>query len=254
MKKMSFIQIPRTHWKLLFKLSILLLLLVTACSKDVVDPVPETRSLQVWLHRVNTISRAQHFQDIYSGFELDVHFDTSVKTFIVKHNFTDTSTLTFSYWLSSINHPERLGYWLDFKNLSLENRYAALTELVRIRQAYGLKEHTIVVESDNPPALPPFDTLNFRISYYIPYFNPSVLTLDEAQTYYENINERVTENGISTISGYSIQHSFMQLWFPGMNKLLWYLDSYDTAIKDSVITLTRKDQTVEVLLVAEYYK
>jgi hypothetical protein len=43
----------------------------------------------------------------------------------------------------------------------------------------------------------------------------------------------------------------MQNNFPDLNKLLWYLDSFDSTLKDSVITLTSKDPAVEILLVAE---
>jgi hypothetical protein len=233
--------------------SIILLLQATSCRKDSSGPVPITRSLQVWLHRVNTIEKAQHFQDSYSGFELDVHFDTCQQTFIVKHDAADTSTLTLPVWLGSVDKPERLGYWLDFKNLCSENGDAALNELLRIRQAFNLTNHPIVVESGFPPALVAFDTLNFRTSYYIPWSDPGGITTVEEETWKNYIQGYLSSTGIETISGYYHQHDLMQRWFPGVNKLLWYLDSYDPAVKDSIIVLTKKDATVEVLLVGEDY-
>jgi hypothetical protein len=118
---------------------------------------------------------------------------------------------------------------------------------------YKLTGQIIVVESTEAEALPIFDKLNFRISYYIPWFNPGTLTPLQ-ETYYRNyIHDKVTTFHIGTISGYSFQHAFMTAWFPEMNKLLWYLDSYDPAERDSIITLTRSDPSVEVLLVAEDY-
>jgi hypothetical protein len=254
MKDRSFLVQIKWFFRLFLNLgAILLLLQSVSCRKNETDLIPLSRSLQVWLHRCNTIDKAQRFQYAYTGLELDVHFDTVAGTFIVKHDASDTSTLTLSTWLSAITDPGRLGFWLDFKNLSSETGAAALAELRRIRQAFNLTRHIIVVESWNPPYLPPFDTLNFRISFYIPVFDPSLITPEEELAYRDYIFGYVSETGIETISGYYVQHSFMQKWFPDMNKLLWYLDSYDPAIKDSIIKETRKDPTVEVLLVSENY-
>lgn len=239
---------------LVFNLGAFLLLLqAVSCKHDPITPEPAPRSLQVWLHHVNTTDKAQHFQYIYSGFELDVHYDISAQTFIVKHDFTDTTSLTLSTWLNAIADPGRLGYWLDFKNLSAENKTAAHAELLRIRNQFGLIHHPVVVESSIPDCLPPFDTLNFRVSYYIPTFDPSTITEEEELEYRDVIAGTVLKNSIGTISGYSFQQGFMQKWFPDMNKLLWYLDVTDPALKDSIIRDISKDRTVEVLLVSDTY-
>lgn len=255
MKSQSFTgNIPDTRFPVLLLFTVFFLLHMVSCNKDPVEYSPVPRSLEVWLHRVNTIEKAQHFQDLYSGFELDVHFDTNAGTFIVKHDFTDTTTLTLSTWLGAIADPDKLGYWLDFKNLTEEIRIPALTELTRIRSAFGLTGNLIIVESSCPSCLPPFDTLNFRISYYIPTFDPSAITPGEELEYRDYIEGFVSQNDIGTISGYYYQHGFMHKWFPGMNKLLWYLDSTDPAVKDSIVAETKKDPSVEVLLVTENYK
>lgn len=229
----------------------LFLLQLVSCSKDEVNHDPVPRTLQVWLHHVNTPDKARLYQYSYNGFELDVHYDTNFKTFIVKHNYNDTTTLHFSAWLTSITDPGRLGFWLDFKNLSPENKTAALAELIRIRQEFNLSKHIIIVESSDPSLLPPFDTLNFRISYYIPTFDPSAITEEEELAYQIFIQEGVSTYGMSTISAYFSQLGFIKKWFPEMNKLTWYLESPEPELKDSVINLVRKDPTVEVLLVSE---
>jgi hypothetical protein len=161
--------------------------------------------------------------------------------------------LTLSAWLHALDAPQKLGFWLDFKNLASWNEMAALDELLRIRMDFNLTQHPVIVESTNPSSLPPFDTLNFRVSYYIPYFEPELINDTEEQAYYQFIYDAITPNRVTTISAYSLQHSFMQKWYPDLNKLLWYLDSYIPEIKDSIIAETRKDPTVEVLLVTENY-
>jgi hypothetical protein len=223
---------------------------LSSCSKEEPVITRETRSLQVWLHRVNSVMKAQTFEYAFPGFELDVHFDTVAGTFIVKHDASDTSNLTLSAWLSAITEPGRLGFWLDFKNLAPWNKVPALAELLRIREANHLVLHPIMVESSDPSCLPGFDTLNFVVSYYIPMFDPSTLTPGEQLQYRDYIDARVTQYGIRTISGYNMQHEFMKQYFPQMNKLLWYLDSFDPEKQDSVINVVKQDTTVQVLLVS----
>lgn len=238
-----------------FILFIFISITISSCQKEednqteVIPPVH--RSMQVWLHRVNSIEKAQYFVDKYVGYELDVHFDTSLNTFIVKHDFSDTTHLLFRTWLSSFPNPGDKPLWLDFKNLNAVNKDSALSELLKIRDEFHLTKHIIVVENNCPAYLIKFDTLNFRTSFYIPYFNPANITEEEELQYKNFIEEGIAASGIKTISGYTMQHEFMKKWFPKMNKLTWYLDSYDKAKQDSVIALIREDPTVEVILVTE---
>jgi len=238
----------------LFRLgAVLWILLLTSCEKIRTPVTPVNRPLKVWLHRANTIDKARHFQYQYSGLELDVHYDTVYHTFLVKHDASDTTVLFLTAWLSALDDPGHLGFWLDFKNLSADNMLAASRELLRIRDLYNLTRQTIVVESPSPEYLHPFDTLNFRISFYIPTFDPSTVTPEEELNFRNFINSNIEETWIRTLSADYVQHGFMQQWYPRMNKLLWYLSSWDQHVKDSVINVTRRDFTVEVLLVGEGY-
>ena len=225
--------------------------LLQACMKESETPVPPPRQAETWLHRVNSIAKAKEFRQVYPGYELDVHFDTVSGNYYVKHDFSEPSVLTLNQWLDSLDHPEAMGLWLDFKNLSPAIAPKAFAALLLIRETYQLTTRPVVVESSEAGALPMFDTLNFRVSYYIPWFDPSQLTPEEEESMALLISGRVSLNQVGTISGYLVQKDFMTTWFPGMNKLLWYLDSVDPAKVDSVVTLVREDPTVEVLLVAE---
>jgi hypothetical protein len=241
------------HRLIFWLAAVLMVLQITSCEKKSISPNPATRTMKVWLHRVNWINKAKQFQYSYSGFELDVYYDDLYKTFLVKHDVTDTTTLTLSTWMMAITDPSRLGYWLDFKNLDSLNKDMALSELLRIRQNFGLIKETIVVESSSPGCLVNYKRLNFRPSFYIPTFDPDNIT-QEQEIYFRDFTQKyIDQSGIETISAYSWQHDFMQKWFPTMNKLLWFLDSYDAAVKDSVIEAIGKDPTVEILLVPENY-
>lgn len=243
----------RKHYRLPATLILTFLFLLASCTKDDPEPQPPltNRPLEVWLHRVNTVEKALKYQYKYSGFELDVHYDEETSALLVKHDFGDTTRLTLRDWFRGLAAPASLGYWFDMKNLSASNASAIYHAMKEIRNRFGLYWRPLIIESSDPASLPVFDTLNFRISYYIPTFNPASLTPEEEQAYKTFIDAAIASSETSTISGYSMQHDFMKTWYPGMNKLLWFLDSFDPEIKNDVIKATAKDPTVEVLLVAE---
>jgi hypothetical protein len=227
------------------------MLLPVSCTKDEpASSAPAPRELQVWLHRVNSIEKAQYFLASFTGYELDVRYNSDSGTYFVKHDAEVPDTLRLTRWLAGFSHPEGLSYWLDFKNLEPGIARAALDELLRIRNHYGL-ERMIVVESGSAESLVVFDTLNFFPSCYIPTFVPSGITPEQEIQYRDFISSAVETWGLRTISGYSMQLPFMQEWFPSLHKLSWYLDSTDPVVQDSVISEVKKDTTVYVLLITK---
>lgn len=231
---------------------VLLLILCYSCKKESNEVPPFQRELRIWLHHVNTIEKAFFFRDLYDGYELDVHFDTNTGNFYVKHDAIEPSILTLEEWLSAIYRPDLMGYWLDFKNLDTHNAFASFQKLESLRSSF-LLSRTIVVESSSPSSLAPYENGHYLTSYYIPTFDPSSLTPQEEIEYRDFIADRIKNTSITTISGYSSQLDFMQKWFLKLNKLVWYLDSTVPELKDSVINLVEKNQTVDILLVSESF-
>lgn len=225
---------------LLFPL--LLLLALASCR-----PTPPLEDHgKVWLHRANSIEKAQQYQWQFPGVEIDVHFIDSLQEFIVKHDADEDSRLTLGQWLEALDNRSQLGIWFDFKNLTSLNRDEALQRLSTLRSQYRL-DGKLIVESSDFQALEAFREAGFLVSYYIPYFDPETadsLTLARCR----NKIQGAVEQGVDAISGYDFQYDFMKREFPDHRKLLWTVDT-DLESQSEFIAMAGADSLVEVLLV-----
>ena len=88
------------------------------------------------------------------------------------------------------------------------------------------------------------------MSYYTPDFKPKSVSRDELQKHTDKIRRIVSENNLTTISGYYYQYEFMRDSFPDNDVLIWY-HLNDTSLRDEYIQFANKDPKVKVLLVAE---
>lgn len=207
-----------------------------------------TDHLQVWLHRANSIEKAQFFQGQYRGLEIDVYYIDSLNMFLVKHNVDDTTTLTLDHWCGALDQISRLGIWFDFKNLSSLNCKSALRCLTDLRDKYEL-QGMLIVESTAYDALPSFRKAGFQDSYYIPPFDPETVDSIQYQQYVEKIQDAIL-SGVTHLSGYDYQYDFMKREFPEQRKLLWTLNR-QAHYQDKLIEKIGGDTLVDVLLVPD---
>lgn len=228
--------------KVLGFIALFLTVFATSCSK------PEATPSKVWLHRANDIGKARCFQDKYAGLEVDVYFDNTLNTFLVKHYPDEEPLCNLDEWFSSIDEREHLGFWIDFKNLDYSNVEAAAKEMARLRKTHKLKG-MIIVESSSAGCLKAFDDLNFRTSYYIPYLYPSEAENEKIQKVTDSIRDNIKQHDLKTISGSFFQYQYMKDSFPDMRKLIWY-EMYDTTERNGYIRLVNEDEKTDVILVA----
>ena len=209
---------------------------------------PQGQPSKVWLHRANDIAKAQYFQDKYAGLEVDVHFVDTLGSFVVQHDFGANSKLRLEEWFASLDNRSKLGFWIDFKNLNVDNMEASAKEMARLRETYDLKG-MIIVESSNARCLKAFDDLNFHTSYYIPFFYPEEESQEKIQEITAKIRDNIETYGLKTISGYFFQYQYMKDSFPDVWKLIWY-EHYDERERDKYIRLADEDDKTDVILVA----
>lgn len=215
--------------------------LIVGCSNNNNDRPRKNLNPKIWLHRANDTNKAKYFQDKYSGMEIDVFFDESRDTFVIKHDEGENSDITIEEWLSSIENPTDIGLWLDLKNLTSTNKNAIVSRLKLIRKEFNLKGK-IYVESDNCDDLDVFKNEGFSTSYYIPWY--------AADSIAETLRETINKNKQKTISGYHDKYDFMKRQFPDTYKLIWYHE-HDTAKRNYYINLANSEEKIDVLLVAD---
>lgn len=220
-----------------------------SCQKKTQDKID---SQKVWLHRANEIQKAVFFQDKYAGLEVDITYLDSLNTFIVFHGggLLEPEPVTLEHWLDEVKHANKLGIWLDFKNLNRDNRQSALDELNRLCSKYKIKKHKIIIESWSAPDLPIFQEAGYPTSYYIHNFNPQKTSKYDIQKHTYKIRKAISSYNLTTISGYHYQYQFMRDSFPDTEVLIWYINNNNN-VKEEYIQLVNQDDKAKVLLIAD---
>ena len=200
-----------------------------------------------WLHRVNSIERLKYADSRYTGIEIDVVFDEKKHFFDVYHYPDVSRGLSLDTLVSAMTNPEKHYYWIDFKNLTNENKLAASQELFRIAIKYNILTN-IIVESENPRCLDDFSRLGFYTSYYLPNINPYQISAKELETYIKTIAANLTSNPTNAVSAQEIQYELIKKYLYNFDILLWNFTDNPISLKLREHRLL-KDQKVKVLLI-----
>lgn len=102
-------------------------------------------SSKVWKHGVYSKYDAQNYEDIFDGLEVDVIYSPEKDNIYVGRVVADTSkNLTLDEWFSVLKKPDKMHYWIDFKNLSEKNVEQAMKVLNNLDVKYGFKKNAFV--------------------------------------------------------------------------------------------------------------
>jgi len=206
---------------------------------------------KIWAHRVNSIERLEYTKTQYRGVELDIVFDTATNTFDVNHPPAASIGLTLESYLSHLDLSQPIGIWLDFKNLTKENKNTALERLSFLTKKYSLKNSHIIVESPCPELLSPFNNAGFQTSYYLPN-DLNKMPDEKLVKIILEINKNINLFPTSGISTNLNDYDIIAEHFPKYQKYLWSSKKTYALKLFSNSLLTWKalhDENVTVLLV-----
>lgn len=204
---------------------------------------------KVWAHKVNDTVVANIKGKIFDGLELDVCFVKSDSTLYVGHEMVDSvNKLTLQMWFSAMDNPRKNNYWLDVKNLNVENVQPIAKQILDIIKRYKLNGK-IIVESYNKKPLKLFKQFGIPVSLWV-----------ENVYYWKNWDEnpkgwyKSTKNEIDYVNPDAISceyrmYELLTKYFPEQNIHLW-----QTPMKynEKNVELTRKmcrNKSVKVVLV-----
>ena len=122
---------------------------------------------KIWLHRTNHPDKFKKYVNNYSGFELDVNINIKENYFEVYHQPDIPSGIDFSTYLS-LDSSRKKYFWLDFKNLDLENAKMAIRLLNQFDQVYKIKNR-VLIESTKPDALKIIRKAGYNTVFYLSY-------------------------------------------------------------------------------------
>jgi len=174
-----------------------------------------------WKKAIDTKEQINTVDINASGIECDVYFDTTKKIFDVHHDPDKSIGLNFDTLLQLYtNRGLKASIWLDFKDLDEYNCKPAVTELVRLRDKYGLAGK-ILVESRRPELLAAFTDSGFFTSYYTPMFNPYRFNNDQVNYWVDSLTKAIQNSKVNAISGYYYQYDFLHHYFPNYPLITW---------------------------------
>lgn len=163
-----------------------------------------------WLHRVNSVEKQMEFSEKYTGLEFDIVFYHKEMAFENSHDADCLEKFNFEKQLKLykyLGNSNRM--WLDFKNLTDENKYDSLTVLNDLLSKYNVDKNKVWVESQNWQALKVFKEAGFRTSYYFPYYNFSKMSSSEIETAKQKTERIAFSGNVDAISFYGGYYSFI---------------------------------------------
>ncbi|MDD6056633.1 MAG: phosphoethanolamine transferase [Helicobacteraceae bacterium] len=175
---------------------------------------PFDKASKVWLHASNEIDKFKAYEKKYLNFELDVWFFDGY--FDVGHDGKETSIgLNLREMLKAVKNREvgefkdSTKLWLDFKNLSEENKLESLKELIRICDEFNFKRQNLIIESGNFRALKAFKDSGFFTSYYVPSYKEKEL-LENKEKIRQELESVVKSGSVNALSFYFKLYDFIK--------------------------------------------
>ncbi len=194
----------------------------------------------IWLHQVNNRKKLKYYLNKYTGFEIDVHFNIDKKYFNVSHDDIDGAE-NLADMLKNINTLKDKYLWLDFKNLSHENKNFALFELNRIVDENNLIKEHIIVESNEPDYLNIFKQTGYYTSFYLNCY--SYYDIDEFPKSLSQDIQELEKSDVDFVSSDAHYFDVVKYFFPKIAHLFWY----DEPNKDKIKHFFKDKNTYIVL-------
>jgi heptose-I-phosphate ethanolaminephosphotransferase len=258
------------HHKRIFVRPFIILLVVVVCAilirhhlqvdKPLILPdiwVEPTRTLngvefpsKLWVHRVNTIERAQILLESFPGIEIDVIYDSSSGVFDVRHRDIPSIGLTLREYFEVIEQQYRPLYWIDIKNLNSRNELDQFKRLEWLDAEYDLKNR-LVVESPNASSLQRFTESGFNTSYYLPHFDVESATAEVIKDWVRAVKQAVSRTSVHAISADYTMYPLIEKYFNDADALLWASLRYDKASHRKKIEEIINKPRIKVLLVRQ---
>ena len=181
-------------------------------------PALDYPTSKLWLHRANTVAKAQMGVSRYPGIEVDVIYYQGVDRFDVRHRWLAASSgLTLDALLASLEGQPRV--WVDFKNANWWNSRGAAKRLVVLMQRHGVTGR-VIVEARNPRALSRIAQEGVPVSWWLPAFD---LTATSAQLagHARDVRGMLAESGIGVVSAPHTYAAFLTEHLQDVPAHLW---------------------------------
>lgn len=201
-----------------------------------------------WIKAVDNTTLMEGLPAATAGFECDVYFNKTLNHFQVYHDSAHLSELDADSLLAVYKKRNlSASVWFDFKNLDASNAPASLKVAMQLRRKYAL-ENKLIIESSSPENLRAFCDSGFFTSYYVPYFNPYLITEDDLIYNLDSITNNLKKYPVTALSGYYFQYPVLKKYFPNFPILTWTDKSDISLISKLFNTHLENDAQIKIVL------
>ncbi len=174
---------------------------------------------KVWAHAVNDTLTAQVKERKFSGMELDVIYSEYQHQLYVGHNEEDTlKGLTLKQWFAALEHPEKMCFWLDMKNMNSLNADEVSTLVSDILEPYQLKDHAFLENSDSW-VLKKVKAHKLHTSLWVDSFSWSTI---DTTTWVEKVQRQIQTASPDALSCEYKMFGALTEFFSDQNLFLWH--------------------------------
>ncbi|MBQ5856599.1 MAG: hypothetical protein IIW55_04745 [Bacteroidales bacterium] len=232
----------------------LIVSLLFSCSDD--DSFTESRKnfkypeSKVWKHGVYSKWEAQELEGLFDGLEVDVIYSPEKNDIYVGRVVADTSkNLPLDEWLAMLKEPDKMAYWVDFKNLNANNAENALSVFDNLVDKYNIKDK-FFIESRDIKALKVAKSKDYHVMLWVEnlhyWKNPS---LKDTISVMNMIRSQINDLQPSAISCEYTMFPLLCDTFPEQNIHFWHTPKEYTPENVEYTKKLCENPSVKVVLV-----
>ena len=239
-----------------------------ACFKENLKTLHGNKSLEVlpdlddmkkiWLHRTDSYKKVLELGNGYSGIEFDCVYHEDMDDFENSHDYSQSVEFYLNDSLKAfvqLKDWQNKKIWIDFKNLTEENKIAAERKLSELFSKYSIKKENCYVESNNWKSLDIFKKNGWQTSYYFPYYELSKLSSSQIDDIKEQTIKISKSGYVSAISFAFAYYDFIKTLETdrSIHLLTWidYVDRRDFECNEAYFPII-KDPRIKAILVKEF--
>ena len=205
---------------------------------------------KIWVHRVNTVERAQLLLNEFDGIEIDVVYDPRKQRFDVRHRDIPSIGLYLVDYFERLDERRKPLYWVDIKNLNADNQLDQLDRFLALEEKYSL-QNRFIVESPSIELLQEFTDAGFITSYYLPHIDTRSASPEEIADWVKKLKAQISDSRVCAISADYEMYPLLRRYFSDADTLLWTSHRYDRQIDRHEIERIVSANRVKVLLVQQ---
>ena len=174
---------------------------------------------KLWKHQVNCLDSAEIYSKRFSGIEIDVYYKDLDGGYFICYHGEDCGEVRLVDLLNTIENPEGVYYWFDFKDSDIkENVDKSIALFNKIFEQYKIANNS-VIESTYRYALTKLTESGFNTVYWTPRLEND--TEEERLENKREIQQMMDATGAKNLSGRYTMFPFLKEEFPNSNLFIW---------------------------------